>query len=637
MESVRELLGGTAIEQDVLDRSFYEACYAPLLEAIEPLVEAGANSNTLFSIASSEGIPRRSPLATLIEYGRDDEDAQRAAVASCLNHGADPNLRDEGARGVTPLMVAANYHLVDIANMLLEAGAEPTLLSGKEGRAEDALYKIFTRENDVNCMDALAAMLLRAGAKPDNVCGSWQRSPLMLASDAGATGACRRLIQAGAELDRKDSSGETAYVLASKRGRGEVCKVLLECGASASVNERLRASLIEGYRDQDWGKLRGLGSEAMRAFSTESWVFQSISLAHQNGGDFDGAVDCARRGLETAFADVLVSRLVLSLHLGGRSAEALDVWAECKGQLEKGNIDRHLLANVSAIYNELGRRREGLDELASFIDAALTGGSGGDGGLLEFNLACLYTLEGEVVRALQHAGSAVADGKDLDSFDTDADLADLRAHPGYRLVVHREEAGAAWSLGAEWPVREVLIDACEVVERCYQESPSGSEPEVDTTEYESRTAAALAYVARTQELRSEGWQPCDAPAIAYWSEALVATLEGWRVAQDAGTLEVLGAMVVEWDFGDSDGVRNLWIAGYGAAPKGTYESYVSGDDMLVDESNSGPCIDRPQVFERIAAEVQLSPVFRAIRKESPFSFVLQEHDCGHESTVVWRE
>lgn len=597
MESVNELLGGTAIEQDALDRSLYEACCAPLVDAIAPLLEAGANPNKLYSLGSSERIPSRSPLANLVEYGAAEGEAQNDAVASCLDKGADPNLRDEEAHGATPVMLAANYHLVAIAQMLIDAGADPTLVSGKEGRVEDALYEVFTREDDHQCMDALVAMLLGAGAKPDEVCGRWQRSPLMVASGAGALDACRRLVGAGANVDRQDASGNTAYALASKRGHGEVCEFLIACGATVSSDDRLRATLIAAHNDQDWGKLRGLGNEAIQAFPKESWVFQAISLAHHNAGEFDSAAACARRGIETAFADILVTRLVVSLHHGGRNAEAVEVWGECKGQLELGKTDRHLLANVSAIYNELGRRREGLDELASFIDAALEAGSEGDGGLLDFNLACLYTLEGALVRALRHAASAVAVGKEIEAFDTDADLNNLRTHPAYRLVVHQENAGSAWSLGTQWPVREVLIDGDECIERYYPESPCGDEPEVTTTEHSSRTAAALAYVARTQVLRSEGWQPCDAPAIAYWAPVFIAALEGWGTAQTAGTLKGLAAMVVEWDFGESDGERNMWIAGYGDAPAGTF----------------------------------------VMRKESPFSFVLQEHDCGHESTVVWRE
>jgi hypothetical protein len=638
LEEVKKILAAHNIEQEALDRCLYEAAYASLFGALEPLFEAGANPNNLYRLLDTKRGVSQSPLAALVSFGYDaDAQALLSAVTLFIEHSANPNLRDDELRGRTPLMLATNHHLLDVSRKLIAAGADPRLVAGKAGRDEDALYKVFTRGDDHECMDMLVRLLLAAGAKPDEPCGSWRRSALMMACSSGATAASRRLIEAGADVNRRDTRAMAAFELAAHKGHAEVCNLLLDHGAEVAPKERLRAEVIASHRAEDWEKLRSLAEAAMQAFATESWVFQTISLAQERCGDLDAAAQCARRGLETAFADILVTRLVISLHKGGQHEEAIDGWMRHQDQLKPGETDRYLLANLLAIYNHLGRRREGLDALELYVVAALQSGSARDGGLLEFNLACLYTLEDELPRALRHVESALASGKHIDALQADPDLAALRAHPAYALVAHKEIAATAWRLNEASTLRETVVRGTEFVERTYQADELETAPKVETQDYDNCTAAALAYVARIEVFRADGWLQCDAPALAHWSQALESTLNAWQARQEAGALAGLGAMVLEWDFGESPGERNLWIAGYGAAPEGTYDAYVYGDGALIEDTNAGPCIDSPQIFEGIVAHLCQTLAFASIRKASSFSFVLQEHDAGHESTVIWRE
>ncbi len=635
LDEVLCLLKTETFEQGVLDRSLYEAAYASLFGAIEPLVNAGARVRGTYSIGRSESVPGKSALAALIAYGHDQERAAlERLVALLLDYGADADLRDE--RGRTALLEAANYHLVAIARMLLDAGAEPSTLCGREGRQEDALYEVFTREDDHEVMAELTDVLLAAGAQPDQACGAWQRTALMLACRAGAMHAARALIRAGANVNRVDAQGKSAYVLAAQRGHTSICELLLDSGATVSDRERLRAALVDCHLREEWEGLQRLEDAACKTFPCEAWVHQSLSLAHEHCGDYGASVRAAARGLEHEVSDVLVCRLVLALRNDARNGEALEAWERYEHALVPGETDRFLLANTLVIFAEEGRRREGLASLERFCTSVLQQG-GADRGLLAFNLACLWSKESEPALALRHLEAALEQGQSLATIEADPDLAELRAHPAYAYVVGSECDVTVLGKAEAWPVREVLIHRREIVEAVYTADPAESAPTVSVVEHADCTGAALATVRRVAELRSEGWTPCEAPAIAFWQSALSLHLAAWCRAQEEGELGAVGAMVVEWDFGESDGERNIWVAGFAEAEESRYEGYVHGDHVLIEDVDAGPCIDTPTVFRSIVEHLMTSDPFASLQKASSVFFVLQEHDAGHTCTVAWRK
>lgn len=633
-DKAKGILAAGGVSQETLDRALYEAAYCPLLSLVEPLLEAGANPNQIYATTRSERAAKTTALTALLAYAGDEE-GLLSAVHLLLSKGADPNLRDVERNGRTALMVACNHHLVDAARLLLESGADPTVLQGKPGREEAALYKVFTRGNDHLAMTKLTRLLLDAGARADEPSSSWKRSPLMMACSSGATDAARMLIDAGAIVDRLDTNGASAYALASDKGHREVCALLIERHATATAAELLRAELVASHRSEDWATICRIGKEALTSLEPEAWLYQTISTAHEKQGELETAIEVAQRGLRDAFEDVLLTRLVTCLCRCGRHAESLDAWNSYKSRLCVGATDRHLLANLLVSYDELGRRREGLDELAPFIEGELASGSSQDGGLLSFNLACLCCKEGELPLALKHMESSMNSGFPLESFENDSDLRGLRAHPAYSLVAHKAVRAQTWIERDGSALSEVVLRHRELIVRSYAKPPFEAADDVNCEEFDTDTEGALAFVARCEELRSEGWRACVTPAIDYWALCIGKVFERWCKSQEAEGLQRLGAVIVEWDFGDTPSERNLWIAGYGEAPEGTYDEYVYGDGTLVDAAYSGPPIDTPEVFEAIVAKAYKTASFAALSKSAPFHFVFQEHDAGHECTVRW--
>ena len=98
------------------------------------------------------------------------------------------------------------------------------------GSSESALH-YFATENRPD----IVAWLLAHGANPNGIKDG--DSPLHAAAQLGHQDACRALIEAGADLDRRDSLGETALHKASSGGYVEIIRTLLDAGADPSITE----------------------------------------------------------------------------------------------------------------------------------------------------------------------------------------------------------------------------------------------------------------------------------------------------------------------------------------------------------------------------------------------------------------
>ena len=141
-------------------------------------------------------------------------------VARLLTDGADA---DAGA-GLPPLIVAAARGDVDIAGLLLDAGADPDVEAGQNS----ALIVALTRGR----LD-VAQRLVEAGAdvnRPEAV--EPGRSPLQLVIDIKPSlEAMDLLLNAGADIDRADLRGETALASAAFMDRPDAARLLIAHGA----------------------------------------------------------------------------------------------------------------------------------------------------------------------------------------------------------------------------------------------------------------------------------------------------------------------------------------------------------------------------------------------------------------------
>jgi ankyrin repeat protein len=151
-------------------------------------------------------------------------------IRSLLREGADVNAAQ--GDGMTALHWSALNGDVATMRMLLYAGAtvEPTTrlgsytplhLAAREGRGE------------------AVAVLLEAGSDPTALTGTGV-SPLHLAAAAGQVDAVRALIEHGADVDLRDTThGRTPLIFATAANRIEAMEVLLAAGADVSLATRV--------------------------------------------------------------------------------------------------------------------------------------------------------------------------------------------------------------------------------------------------------------------------------------------------------------------------------------------------------------------------------------------------------------
>ncbi len=116
-------------------------------------------------------------------------------VSDLIVLGANLDWQDEDNSNRTPLHLAAEYGQVEIAQMLIDAGA------------------------DVNAQD------------------KFNRTPLLLAARDGQVEIARVLIGAGADLNVQDNRDETPLHLAARNGKLVIARVLIDAGARKNIRD----------------------------------------------------------------------------------------------------------------------------------------------------------------------------------------------------------------------------------------------------------------------------------------------------------------------------------------------------------------------------------------------------------------
>jgi ankyrin repeat protein len=150
------------------------------------------------------------------------------AVRSLLAQHIDPNISE--ADGSTALHVAAQRDSLEIANLLIAAGAN---------------VKAATRYNitplSLACTNGNAAMIesfLKAGADPNSASEQGQ-TPLMTAALTGKVDAVKVLLTHGAEVNVKEPiRGQTALMWAASEGNTGAVELLIEFGADLKAKSK---------------------------------------------------------------------------------------------------------------------------------------------------------------------------------------------------------------------------------------------------------------------------------------------------------------------------------------------------------------------------------------------------------------
>ena len=157
----------------------------------------------------------------------------QVAIEMLLESGSDP--MKAGPGGVTPIHLAAQMGNMNMLHLLLRQA------SSRQSELKKLLAKSVCLESgdEVNIMqmaphDAIS-LLVQFGADPNSVRGETHASPLFQAAHKQNTDLMRVLLEAGANPNMQDKTGNMPLMEAISVGSIEAVAILLEAGASPNV------------------------------------------------------------------------------------------------------------------------------------------------------------------------------------------------------------------------------------------------------------------------------------------------------------------------------------------------------------------------------------------------------------------
>lgn len=172
---------------------------------------------------------RRAAIATRLLAERPRLDVFEAAASGAVDRvraliDADPSLVNATASdGFTPLGLAAFFRRPDVARLLLERGADPSIASTNKLRVAPLHSAVATDAAPVDV--SIVRMLLEAGA-PVNVPHLGGGTPLHSAAYVGDMEVVRMLLDRGGDPRMKTHDGKTAIDIARERGHAAVAETL---------------------------------------------------------------------------------------------------------------------------------------------------------------------------------------------------------------------------------------------------------------------------------------------------------------------------------------------------------------------------------------------------------------------------
>ena len=147
--------------------------------------------------------------AAAVREARTERDATEETVTRALND----FIGEHDGNVDFPVVVGAQYVDAETCAVLLP----PMQIAAKFGYP--------------NCLQ----LLLQAGAKIDGTDGFYSRTALLWAAEEGESDCVRRLLDAGADVNKKSSGGQTALILACRCVAPDCVERLLNAGADADA------------------------------------------------------------------------------------------------------------------------------------------------------------------------------------------------------------------------------------------------------------------------------------------------------------------------------------------------------------------------------------------------------------------
>jgi ankyrin repeat protein len=206
-----------------------------------------------------------------------------SVVKLLIERGAE--LNQESDYGESALRIASRLGWFEVVRVLLEAGADASLLQWTDlmhaialGSLQDVEW-LLAQGADLIARDswertpwllslkkgdlAKAQLLLSAGADRKD-CGRCGKTPMMHAIENGHAHILEWLIQEGFDIEARNEFGETALIVAVESGDADCVKLLLDSGA----NVRATASMSPEKMEEVLSEV--MGEDDMKALSIDA-------------------------------------------------------------------------------------------------------------------------------------------------------------------------------------------------------------------------------------------------------------------------------------------------------------------------------------------------------------------------------
>ncbi len=178
------------------------------------------------------------------------------------------NQRDPHGFGFTALIKATQYGREDLVRFCLEQGAD-VLAKTEPGYTS---LSMSARISNPKIMD----LLLKAGARVNDVQGQYDRKPLHIACLETQAWATKRLIEAGAELDPIDEMGRTPLGYAGWMGCMESATALLGAGATSVVHtDKIGLCSIDHARHQAKKEVQAF----LEKHAPQEWFVKQVAIS----------------------------------------------------------------------------------------------------------------------------------------------------------------------------------------------------------------------------------------------------------------------------------------------------------------------------------------------------------------------
>jgi ankyrin repeat protein len=227
-----------------------------LFEKVETLLEAGANPNekteyfeTPLRVASNIG--RFDVVKLLFDQGGDPihlnwtelfHAIAYGSIDDVKNHllGSDLSARDTWDR--TPFLLAIQSGDIEKAALVLNAGAN----LNEKGRCAKRSYEYVIKTDD----DQMLKWLIQKGIDIEQY-NDFGYTPLIQASESGATKCCTALVEAGADIFKRDRSQFSRKTAIAEAANVEIAKLLVAAGDDINNIDTIVREVLLGFGEQD--------------------------------------------------------------------------------------------------------------------------------------------------------------------------------------------------------------------------------------------------------------------------------------------------------------------------------------------------------------------------------------------------